>query len=59
MASIDNSTLMWVSVILIVVGLLIILYKLRDSQDYKTRAGGLAVATVGLLLGVYVGYNTN
>ena len=54
----NDSALMWVSVILIIVGLLIILVKLRAESDYKIRGVGLIVAVIGLIMGVYVGYNS-
>ena len=50
----NNSSLMWVSVLLIVIGLIIVFLKLKDA-DYRGRGLGLIVAAVGTLMGIYVG----
>ena len=50
----SDSGLMWISVLLIVIGLIIIFLKLKDA-DYKGRGLGLIVAAVGTIMGVYVG----
>lgn len=50
----NDSTLMWISVLLIVIGLIIIFLKLKEA-DYRGRGLGLIVAAVGTLMGIYVG----
>lgn len=50
----NDSTLMWISVLLIVIGLIIIFLKLKEA-DYRARGLGLIVAAVGTLMGIYVG----
>ena len=50
----NDSILMWISVLLIVIGLIVIFLKLKEA-DYRGRGLGLIVAAVGTLMGIYVG----